>query len=390
MQQSSSPGQELVVVLARSDRHTVLGEEPVSDRDLADLHDELWYRVALRGGQPEVGRDEVRFRTHPVRDDAGQVRRDRFEVEAVLPDGSSGRQHFGLSAVREVAVRAGSRLLAEGRFERDDTFSYHVRVGAPAEVASGAGTRIEFEERSAPLVHVSHPLAPLLARAEWCGPRPAADQPAVFFTRSARERAELLSRKGAAATPPMETGCVLVGLLCSCPDSGELYVLVSDAIEALDTEATTFSLTYSSATLARIDALMKARRADPRTRNQRILGQAHGHNFRPSTSSLHCEECSAQAECDKDTAFLSESDMLWARAFFRGEPWAVHLIFGMDSRGSDVEALFGLRRGAFERRGFHLISDSLAAAVSESAAAAFTSRNRSRNRTTHRNEGESS
>ena len=44
--------------------------------------------------------------------------------------------------------------------------------------------------------------------------------------------------------------------------------------------------------LARIQAVMRARQSDPRTRSHRILGEAHGHSFMPSATDKRCQECS--------------------------------------------------------------------------------------------------
>ncbi len=117
------------------------------------------------------------------------------------------------------------------------------------------------------------PLGRLLEHAEAANPYTVDGPYPVFFTRSARERAESLSRKGADANPPVETGGLLIGPLCVCPDTGEMFAVIIDVLEATDSEATTHTLTYSGATWARIQAILRARQANPATRHHRILGQ---------------------------------------------------------------------------------------------------------------------
>jgi hypothetical protein len=186
--------------------------------------------------------------------------------------------------------------------------------------------------------------------------------------RSARERIERLSRKGADANPPVETGGLLIGPLCVCPDTGEMFAVIVDVLEATDSEATTHTLTYSSSTWARIQAIVRAWQANPATRHRRILGQGHGHNFLPFDGSAACEECEHRAICKRSTAYLSEADRTWVRAVFNGQPWCVSQIFGLDARSGPAEAFYGQRGGSLVQRGYRVIDDFDEAALSERGA----------------------
>jgi hypothetical protein len=133
--------------------------------------------------------------------------------------------------------------------------------------------------------------------------------------------------------------------------------VITDVLEAADSEATTHTLTYSGATWARIQAILRAWRADPATRHHRILGQCHGHNFLPYDDPAVCEDCPLRGKCTRSTANLSAADRTWARAVFNGEPWCVSQIFGLDARSNPLEAFYGQRGGSLARRGYHVIED---------------------------------
>jgi hypothetical protein len=201
------------------------------------------------------------------------------------------------------------------------------------------------------------PLRHLLERADAASPYSADDPYPLFFTRSALRRAERVSRKGADAGPPVETGGLLIGLLCACPDTGEMFAVIVDVLEATDSEATAHTLFYSGATWARIQAILRAWRANRATRHHRIIGQMHGHNFLPFDGAAPCEECEHRADCTRSTAYLSTADRTWARAVFNGEPWGVSQVFGLDARSNPVEAFYGQRGGSLMPRSYRVIDD---------------------------------
>jgi hypothetical protein len=177
----------------------------------------------------------------------------------------------------------------------------------------------------------------------------------VFFTREARERAERISRKGADAQPPVETGGLLVGPLCACPETGETFSVVVDVLEATDSDATTYTLNYSGTTWARIQTILRARQAQPSTRHHRILGQCHGHNFVLLAGVPPCEMCHRVEVCTRTSANLSPEDRTWCRAHFSCEPWQLSQVFGLDARTRPVETFYGQRGGSLERRSYHVV-----------------------------------
>jgi hypothetical protein len=212
----------------------------------------------------------------------------------------------------------------------------------------------DVEARNHLPVLLSVPMAPLLQRAEAVGP--VDDETwKVFYTEDALAGAESFARKGARLQPPVETGAVLVGGLFSCPETHDLFVVVIDVLEVMDAQQEEFALTYSGKTWARIQAVMRAKRAHPATRSHRLLGQVHGHSFLPLDGAEPCEDCALRAVCSRTTAFLSLDDLAWCRAVFRREPWQLSQIFGLDARGEGVEAFYGQRGGRLVPRSYSVL-----------------------------------
>jgi hypothetical protein len=156
----------------------------------------------------------------------------------------------------------------------------------------------------------------------------------------------------------VESGGIILGSLCTCPDCGEFFLIATDVIEVLNARETAVSLMYSDETWARIQRIVKARRANPATREERIIGQCHGHNFRPGhgTQRKQCKNCEKQAECRLTSVFVSADDLLWSRSVFARQPWAFCLIYGLNARGNKVHGLFGFRGGRLIQRGFYLLA----------------------------------
>ena len=344
----------LAVVLRREEDGPELTREAVSDADLLDAHAELWLAGCLRKGRPAVALDDLTFRLLPL-----PGRGPRCLGFALEADGAAARLEFGVHALGHVASRAARRLLGPGVLKAGDTYFYEVHADARPSLrptASAGAAGMTLSARSALPAFEAVELPPLLEQARAVGEMDERCYP-VLFTEGALARAERLARKGADRQPPIETGAVLIGPLCSCPRTGELFAVVCEALEVIDAEEREFSLTYSGKSWARIQAVMKARQAQPATRAHRILGQCHGHNFLPAGGAPPCEGCAAAKVCSRTSVFVSPDDRLWSRAVFSRQPWQLCHIFGLSARGEPVGALFGLRDGQLLERGFHVISD---------------------------------
>lgn len=363
------PDYRLTVEIRSRDGGPLVATEAVTEADLRVPTSELWWRERLRRGRADVALDDLRPVLRPIyRTQRGPLCRGFVLTVPRGADGPAGAMAFGRECLEAVAQRIVTRLWAQGDLVQGDAPVYDVRAetdvdaagaGAKATADNGAvadGITLLDEPAEGP-EHVVRPLAPLLARAAEVDPVEGADDPVVLVTESAWADAERASRRGAAHEPPVESGAVLVGTLCQCPETGELYSLVTAALEAEATEASTYSLNFSGRTWQTIDAALAARRARLGASPERLLGSAHGHNFLPSGGKPPCEECATTAVCTRTSAVLSPDDELWTAAVFPDQPWQLALVFGLSARGDEVAALYGLHAGRLRRRGLHVLPD---------------------------------
>jgi hypothetical protein len=179
---------------------------------------------------------------------------------------------------------------------------------------------------------------------------------AVFYTKDAFAKAKRFARQGARSNPPIETGAVLVGWLCACPDTNEFFAVVADAWEVQDAEQTEFALGYTGKSWMRIQTVLRARQAATPGCGFRLLGQTHGHNFLPNNGRT-CEACPQRPVCSLSNVFVSPDDQKWSRAVFAKQPWALCHIFGLTARGDPVQGLFTLNDAQLQPRGFFLLDD---------------------------------
>ncbi len=361
----------LTVELKRSDDGPVVERETVLDSDVICQQREAWLSLELRKGRPEAPFVPGHFRLGPV------YLKDRrpycagFLLELVAGNGGADSSVFARSSLDPVAERAALRMIAAGSLRKDEEYFYELKAealeGSALETSpeDPQGPRQELEKcgitagevQMKPLPYQRVPLDRILARAENRGHQDGDSRPIVFFTRRALEKSERISRSGEKREPPVENGCVLVGTLCSCPTTGEMFCVVSDAIEAREADQEKFALTFTGKTWARIQAVLKARRRSRASRSELLIGVAHCHPFLPLGGAKPCDECMHVNECRRTTAFHSSDDVTWLRAVFHGQPWHLSQVFGFNARGEPVSALYGLHQGLLQKRGFHLLPD---------------------------------
>jgi hypothetical protein len=335
-----------------------IAREPVAEADLADALSEVWFRTCPRRGRPDIAFEETHLRVLPRLHRGEQSKCSGFIVQATDPHGATVRSTFEILALEHVADRAARRLVRQGQLQVGDLYYFSVYADAElpavaAEPADAPAFNISVRKKGFDFLTV--PLNAVRGGARLVRSGSPDDHP-VFYTTAALAKAEAFARAGARAQPPVETGCVLCGSLCACPETREMFCVVYDALEIADAEQHEFSLFYSGKTWSRIQAVMRARQDQPTTRTQRIVGQAHGHNFLPGNGA-DCQSCPDLLTCAKTSAFVSKDDRRWTRSVFFRQPWALCHVFGLNARAEPVDTLYGLSGGRLGRRGYHMIDD---------------------------------
>jgi hypothetical protein len=350
-------GQEwsLSVVVRRESGGTTLAREPLAEAYLVEARREAWFNGVLRRGRPRVPFEDLATRLAPVHKDGRCV---GIVIEARAPGGDETTFHaFAFTFVAPLAQRVGERLFQDGVLAKGDTFLYELQArpgpatGGPGPEPAG-GLTITTETR--PPSYATMRLSPLLAEARTVGDVTGGCFP-VVFSESAHDTAEHYARKGAVSVPPVESGAVLIGRLCACPDSGEMFVTVDEAVEVFDAAQQEFALIYTSSTWSQVEAILRSHRARPGGEHTRLIGQSHGHNW--ALAGEPCEICPEAEVCGKTNVFVSTEDSRFMRAVFAGQPWALCWIAGTNARGDNVVKLFTLHRGALLERGYHVVED---------------------------------
>ena len=343
-----------VNLLSESGR--VLTSEPVRDDDLASLRSEAWFEAFVRKGMANMPLSDPEFRLAPIFKANSDSVCAGFALEANSPRGGVTRCEFYRAALLNVATRAAERLVKFGVIEAGDqphieiVLDDEVRPARSSEAGSFAG---KMTIKRPPLHFLSAPLRSLLKEGRAVDEQ---DEEAfhVFITESALAASEKFSRKGAAGHKPVETGAAYVGFLCLANDdggNGDFFLIVTDVLEAENSEGTEFSLTYTSESWNRISRIMAARqKAQPAFR---LCGSSHGHNFKPGEPCASCFKTAAP--CGTHNVVPSTADLLWTQSVFAHQPWALCHIFGTNARGDALNGLFTLRQNRLHRRGFFVL-----------------------------------
>ncbi len=349
----------LVVLIRRGYDEPVLAQTLVTRADVADAASETWRETCLRTGHHDLPLAETPMRLRPRFADHSETSCMGFTLVATLPNGQTTGRDFTIAALRHVAGRVLKPLLQAEVLKPGDPYVYEVAAtsgGGAEDPPGGNGVSLTLSIRSPALTYLTIPIRQLLERATAVAILDP-EEFSVFYTPEAFARAESCARRGRDADPPVETGGVLLGALAVCPHSGELAAIITDVIEVQEAEQTAFSLSYSSRSWMRIQAILKARQAAYPQRVERLLGQAHGHSFMPNDGKV-CAECEKRATCAVTSVFVSQDDQTWHRAVFARQPWALCHIFGLTARAEGVHQLYGLRDGRLQARGYYLLPDS--------------------------------
>lgn len=334
--------------------------EPVVLADVIDIYSEAWLETYLRKGRPDVAFDQLSFRLLPEPADDSGRRCSGLVIETHGPDGMTSYRRLEVQALSSAAVRGARRLRAAGRLSPNQSYFYDVVARRRHEPApAGADRLATHNSRSAvrhtPLAYLQIPLQTLKERARTVGS--TAGWLPIFYGKDTFFQAEHFARIGASVDPPVESGAVILGVPCACPDTGEFFVVATEAIELAESVQAQMSLFYTGITWANIQAALNARRGSPIGRTLRIVGQCHGHNFRPNWTGDRCAGCAEKHACRLDNAFVSEDDLVWSRCVFARQPWAFCHIFGRDLRAESVNRMYGFRNGRLVERGFYLVDE---------------------------------
>lgn len=344
----------LAVRLFRSRGGPMLACEAVRSADLADAASEAWRDGCLRTGHPDARLSETRLRLSPVFTRGSRSSCAGFRIEVTPPHGAAAECLFSLACLRPAANRMMAALVAGGVLEAGEQCLFDA-VADPSELPfesqPSRGIAMTISLRSPALTYLRMPLGPLLERAIPVAPIDAG-APVVFYTREALAKSEACARRGAEAG--LESGGALFGSLVSCPESGEFFSIVHEAIEVQETDAQRLSLSYTSRSWQVLEKIQRDRQEAFPQRADRLLGQAHGHPFRPEDGKV-CAECERLATCALTSARASQEDQIWHKAVFARQPWALCHVFGLTARGEPVHQLFGLKDGRLQARGFHLL-----------------------------------
>ncbi|MBP8260187.1 MAG: hypothetical protein KA118_11050 [Verrucomicrobia bacterium] len=346
--------QPLGVRLFRSRGGPMLACEAVRGADWMDAASEAWRDGCLRTGHPGAPLSETRMQLSPIFAEEVSSRCAGFRIEVAPPDGAPVECLFTLACLRPAAHRMMAALVAGGVLQADEQCLFDVVADPPelpAEPPPSSGIAMDITLRSPALRYLRKPLGPLLERATPVAPIDAGG-PVVFYTRDALARCEACARRGAEAG--LESGGALFGSLVSCPETGEFFSIVHDAVEVEETDAQRLSLSYTSRSWQILQEIQRDRQEAFPLRAERLLGQAHGHPFRPEEGKV-CAECEKLATCAVTSAWASHEDQIWHKAVFARQPWALCHVFGLTARGEPVHQLFGLKDGRLQARGFHLL-----------------------------------
>ena len=332
---------------------------PVPEAYLRDFRFELLRNYAMRRGMPAATLDEMTIQMTPIYE--GNFCRG-IRVDVRNPRGESFGQEYNVRLFSDVADAALQRLIADKVLTLDDKWSYELvvddRPAARATTVDTAVTEMSFstDAKPAPLKYLSRPLKHLRQNAEAVG-EPSDLHFPVLYTASAYERSQRFARRGGESQPPRETGAILVGPPCSCPETGEFYLVVTDALEATDAEEKKLSLAFTGKTWLRLQAIVKSMQAQPATSTYRFLGQSHGHNFVPMDGAPPCAICATTKVCSRTSVMVSHEDRVWTQAVFSGAPYALCHIFGLNARLDKVHGLYSLHENRLTQRGFYIIPD---------------------------------
>lgn len=334
---------KLSVLIYIDDDKSPAGAETVTDADLSEARSQVWFDGCIRKGHIHVGMDDLKYQVIPIVI-KGTSFCPGFLIRSSDPAGEQIQTEFGIDYLGPVAARGAEILRQAGLLGEKETYTYRVVATKPSakDLAPSPVRRMRMTEKVKPLTFLEMPLADLHASVAAVANDRCKDAYPVFYSNEALAKARRISRKGAACDPGVETGALLAGPLCICPDTEKVFSIVTHVFEFADSVQTPYSLAPSGETWRRIQSEIREMQAVPATRHHRALGSCHGHNF-------------PVPESRDSSVFISQDDRLWSSAVFSRQPYQLCHIFGVDSSGNEDEQLYGLEQGRLRERGYYVI-----------------------------------
>jgi len=263
-------------------------------------------------------------------------------------NGHVHEEEFGSEYFRPWAEEVSASLVEKKLMEPGASFTYRIYAfpgpgaGAASMAAPTKSKRFTVERETKSLTLDRRNLRELLAAATPEGSINPADMP-VFLPRAALDEAAA----GALAAKEVETGGALLGRLCRDDDSGQLFAIVTTQIAAPHTTADATRLTFTPATWAAIDDMIRMR-----GENELMLGWWHSHPARHWCEKLKCP-IENRMRCRRSGEFFSDVDKHLHRVIF-SPAYTVALVVSDSYADGVTYPMFGWRKGVIERRGFHV------------------------------------
>ena len=153
--------------------------------------------------------------------------------------------------------------------------------------------------------------------------------------------------------PALEIAGFLLGHLCRDPQSGEVFVVVTEFVSSTETtEASSTSVTLTPDSFAEVRRIIRLR-----DDGEQIIGWAHSHPFR------FCDECPLPPppECISKVLFFSIDDIQLMESTFP-QPFMLGLLAAVEPRLEQALShlpvrLFGYRDGQIQQFGFDVFRD---------------------------------
>ncbi len=329
----------------------VLGSHALQPADLALCGSEFWREHYLRRNRPDVYFEDLDLTVLPGLDVPGLE--PGFAIQGHVRDSDEpwARQEFPAGALRVASLDLIAALLKRKELDPKAKAVCQLHLDSAGLSLREAFRRAGGTSRVPTLLAYSRRHLPACTDSDDGEPGPFP----VYYLAAALERAEHYARCGALHSPPLESGCFLMGHPCRCPESGELYVVITEALRIRGAEAGTYHMTMSGAAWIEIEAILRRRAASGT--GARAVGFAHGHPFLPGLDHAACARCEQQAECNLTSVFISDDDSRWmASVFAHRHPWQVAHVFGLDARAGHVQALFSLQDGQLQPRPYTVLT----------------------------------